>query len=132
MKVQIESCVLGDLVINYIVFIVVSYQNCFLENFCRMKEIFFEEEYEVMSVDWKEFIKEIFYCVFVIKVLVCDMIEVCKVVNYKENFKEKVFVYEEIVCFYLESICDYIDYFEMEIDDEIWLLFKYRELLFMK
>lgn len=132
MKVQIESRVLGDLTINHIVPIAVSYQNRLLENLCRMKEIFSEEEYEVMSADRKELIKEISHRVSAIKVLVRDMTEARKVANHKENFKEKAFAYEETVRPYLESIRDHIDHLEMEIDDEIWPLPKYRELLFTK
>ena len=132
MKVQIESRVLGDLAINHIVPIAVSYQNRLLENLCRMKEIFSEEEYEVMSADRKELIKEISHRVSAIKVLVRDMTEARKVANHKENFKEKAFAYEETVRPYLESIRDHIDHLEMEIDDEIWPLPKYRELLFTK
>ena len=131
MKVQIESRVLGDLAINHIVPIAVSYQNRLLENLCRMKEIF-SEEYEVMSADRKELIKEISHRVSAIKVLVRDMTEARKVANHKENFKEKAFAYEETVRPYLESIRDHIDHLEMEIDDEIWPLPKYRELLFTK
>ena len=132
MKVQIESRVLGDLAINHIVPIAVSYQNRLLENLCRMKEIFPAEEYEIMSADRKELIKEISHRVSAIKVLVRDMTEARKVANHKENFKEKAFAYEETVRPYLESIRDHIDHLEMEIDDEIWPLPKYRELLFTK
>ena len=107
-------------------------QNRLLENLCRMKEIFSEEEYEVMSADRKELIKEISHRVSAIKVLVRDMTEARKVANHKENFKEKAFAYEETVRPYLESIRDHIDHLEMEIDDEIWPLPKYRELLFTK
>ena len=98
----------------------------------QWKEIFSEEEYEVMSADRKELIKEISHRVSAIKVLVRDMTEARKVANHKENFKEKAFAYEETVRPYLESIRDHIDHLEMEIDDEIWPLPKYRELLFTK
>ena len=49
-----------------------------------------------------------------------------------DNYKDKAFAYEETVRPYLESIRDHIDHLEMEIDDEIWPLPKYRELLFTK
>ena len=58
--------------------------------------------------------------------------EARKVANHMDNYKDKAFAYEETVRPYLESIRDHIDHLEMEIDDEIWPLPKYRELLFTK
>ena len=49
-----------------------------------------------------------------------------------DNYKDRAFAYEENVRPYLDSIRDHIDHLEMEIDDEIWPLPKYRELLFTK
>ena len=55
------------------------------------------------------------------------MTEARKVANHKDNFQEKAFAYEETVRPYLDNIRDHIDHLEMEIDDEIWPLPKYRE-----
>lgn len=130
MKVQIESRVLGDLAINHIVPIAVSYQNRLLENLLGLKEIFSPEEYEVLSADRKELIREISKRVTSIKVLVREMTEARKVANHMDSYKDKAFAYEENVRPYLEKIRDHIDHLEMEVDDEIWPLPKYRELLF--
>ena len=132
MKVQIESRVLGDLAINHIVPIAVEYQNRLLENLCRMKEIFSPEEYESMSADRKDLVRNISRRVTAIKTLVHDMIEERKVANHLGSHKDKAFAYEDRVRPYLELIRDHIDHLEMEIDDEIWPLPKYRELLFTK
>ena len=132
MKVQIESRVLGDLAINHIVPIAVSYQNRLLENLCRMKEIFSAKEYEVLSADRKELIREISHRVTSIKILVREMTEARKVANHLESYKERAFAYEDKVRPYLDQIRDHIDHLEMEVDDEIWPLPKYRELLFTK
>jgi ribosomal protein L19 len=61
-----------------------------------------------------------------------EMTEARKVANHMDNYKDKAFAYEETVRPYLESIREHIDNLEMEIDDEIWPLPKYRELLFTK
>ena len=98
----------------------------------RLKEIFPAEEYEVLSADRKELIREISHRVTSIKVLVRDMTEARKVANHMENYKERAFAYEEKVRPYLDQIRDHIDHLEMEVDDEIWPLPKYRELLFTK
>lgn len=132
MKVQIESRVLGDLAINHIVPIAVAYQNRLLENLCHMKAVFSSEEYEAMSADRKDLIRDISRRVTAIKVLVHDMIEARKVANRMTNHREKAFAYEEQVRPYLDQIRDHIDHLEMEIDDEIWPLPKYRELLFSR
>lgn len=102
MKVQIESRVLGDLAINHIVPIAVSYQNRLLENLLGLKEIFSPEEYEVLSADRKELIREISKRVTAIKVLVREMTEARKVANHMDSYKDKAFAYEENVRPYLE------------------------------
>lgn len=131
-KIQIESRVLGDLAINHIVPIAVAYQNRLLDNLRGLKEIFSEEEYMEMSADRKELVKEISHRVTSIKVLVRDMTEARKVANHLESQIEMAYSYEEHVRPYLDEIRDHIDHLEMEIDDEIWPLPKYRELLFAK
>lgn len=131
-KIQIESRVLGDLAINHIVPIAVAYQNRLLDNLRGLKEIFSEEEYMEMSADRKELVKEISHRVTSIKVLVRDMTEARKVANHLESQIEMAYSYEEHVRPYLDKIRDHIDHLEMEIDDEIWPLPKYRELLFAK
>lgn len=131
-KIQIESRVLGDLAINHIVPIAVAYQNRLLDNLRGLKEIFPEEEYMEMSADRKELVKEISHRVTSIKVLVRDMTEARKVANHLESQIEMAYSYEEHVRPYLDEIRDHIDHLEMEIDDEIWPLPKYRELLFAK
>ena len=132
MKVQIEGRVLGDLAINHIVPTAVAYQNRLLENLRGMKEIFSAKEYEVLSADRKELIREISHRVTSIKILVREMSEARKVANHLENYKERAFAYEDKVRPYLDQIRDHIDHLEMEVDDEIWPLPKYRELLFTK
>ncbi len=132
MKVQIESRVLGDLAINHIVPTAVIYQNRLLENLRGLRETFTPEEYEVLSADRKELIREISHRVTAIKVLVREMTEARKVANHLDNYKDRAFSYEEHVFPYLEKIRDHIDHLEMEVDDEIWPLPKYRELLFTK
>ena len=132
MKVQIESRVLGDLAINHIVPTAVIYQNRLLENLRGLRETFTPEEYEVLSADRKELIREISHRVTAIKMQVREMTEARKVANHMDNYKDKAFAYEETVRPYLESIREHIDNLEMEIDDEIWPLPKYRELLFTK
>ncbi|MCD8167641.1 MAG: glutamine synthetase III [Bacteroides sp.] len=132
MKLQIESRVLGDLAINHIVPTAVNYQNRLIQNVLGLKEIFTQEEYEALSKDRKELIKEISRRVSAIKTQVKEMTEARKVANHLDCHTSKAYSYEEKVRPYLDSIRNHIDHLEMEIDDEIWPLPKYRELLFSK
>lgn len=103
MKVQIESRVLGDLAINHIVPTAVIYQNRLLENLRGLRETFSPEEYEVLSADRKELVREISKRVTAIKVQVREMTEARKVANHMDNYKDKAFAYEETVRPYLEA-----------------------------
>ena len=131
-KVQIESRIIGDLAINHIVPTAVTYQNRLLENLRGLRETFTPEEYEILGADRKELVKEIQEHILAIKRLVNEMTEARKVANHLGSQVEKAFSYEENVSPYLEKIREHIDELEMEIDDEIWPLPKYRELLFTK
>ena len=131
-KVQIESRVLGDLAINHIVPTAVIYQNRLLENLRGLKEIFSTEEYEKLTEDRKNLVREIQNRILAIKKAVHNMTEARKVANHLGSQVEKAFSYEEQVRPYLEEIRDHIDHLELEIDDEIWPLPKYRELLFIR
>lgn len=132
MKVQIESRVLGDLALNHIVPTAVIYQNRLLENLRGLRETFSPEEYEILSADRKELVRDISKRVTAIKMLVREMTEARKVANHMAHDRDKAFAYQDNVRPYLDRIREHIDHLEMEIDDEIWPLPKYRELLFTK
>ena len=131
-KVQIESRVLGDMAINHIVPTAVIYQNRLLENLRGLRETFSPEEYELLGADRRELVKEIQLRILEIKRLVREMTEARKVSNRLGSQIEKAFSYAERVSPYLHEIREHIDHLELEIDDEIWPLPKYRELLFTK
>ncbi|MBO7553875.1 MAG: glutamine synthetase III [Bacteroidaceae bacterium] len=131
-KEQIESRVLGDLALNHIVPTAVSYQNRLLENLRGLRETFSQQEYDELSADRKELIRDISHRVTAIKVLVREMTEKRRKANHMDNNHDKAFSYAEQVHPYLDRIREHIDNLEMEVDDEIWPLPKYRELLFSK
>ena len=131
-KVQIESRVLGDLAINHIVPTAVIYQNRLLENLRGLRETFSQVEYEMLGADRRELVKEIQFRILEIKQLVREMTEARRISNRLTSQVEKAYSYEEKVRPYMEQIREHIDHLELEIDDEIWPLPKYRELLFTK
>jgi glutamine synthetase len=120
------------LAINHIIPTAVTYQNRLLENLRGLRETFSPEEYEILGADRKELIKEIQYHILDIKRMVREMIEARHIANRKPSQEEKAYSYEECVRPYMEKIREHIDDLELEIDDEIWPLPKYRELLFNK
>jgi len=121
---------LGDLAINHILPIAISYQNRLLENLIGLKQVFSKEEYEELSQDRLDLIREIAHRISETKKLVHEMIEERKIANKLSSVEEKAFAYEDNVRPYLDKIRYQIDHLEMEVDDEIWPLPKYRELLF--
>jgi len=131
-KVQIESRVLGDLAINHIVPTAVMYMTTLLDNVRGLKEVFDENEYTRLAGARKELIVSISDNISMIKKLVNDMIEERKKANVIEDQFEKAVTYESMVKPYLEQIRYHIDKLELVVDNEMWPLPKYRELLFTR
>ncbi len=131
-KIQIEARVLGDLAINHIVPTAIEYQTMLLENVKNMKLVFDAEEFKSLAEGRLELIREIGGHISSIKVKVKDMIEARKVANVIESEKEKAYAYEGSVRPYLDDIRYHIDKLELIVDNELWPLPKYRELLFVR
>ncbi len=131
-KIQIEARVLGDLVINHVVPTAVQYQNKLIENVKGLKEIFSEKEFKEQAGDRLELIREISDHVSMIKGMVYEMVEARKVANKLEDEVEKAYAYDREVRPYLDKIRYHVDKLERVVDDELWPLPKYREMLFTR
>lgn len=129
-KVQIESRVLGDLAINHIIPTAIKYMTSLIENVKGLKEIFDEKEYERLSASRKEVIVTISDHITNIKKLEYEMVEERKKANKISDSFKKALAYEKDVKPYLSSMRYHIDKLELIVDNEIWPLPKYRELLF--
>ncbi len=129
-KIQIEARVLGDLAINHIIPTALSYQNKLIQNVQGMKEIFPTSVYEELTGSRIELIKEMSSSVSIIKEHVKEMIEERRVANKITNERKKAVEYNSKVLPYFERIRYQIDKLELTVDNEIWPLPKYRELLF--
>lgn len=133
MKLQIEARVLGDLAINHIVPTGVKYQNILIDNVRGFKEILADsKEYDSLVSGRIEVVKTVSRHVSDIKRKVYEMIEARKIANKIEDGKEKAHAYSKTVKPYLDDIRDHIDKLELIVDDDIWPLPKYRELLFTR
>ena len=131
-KVQIESRVLGDLAINHIVPTAIRYMTMLLENVRGLREVFNDLEFERLASARKEMIVSISDHISSIKKLTNDMIEERKRANVIEDTYKKALAYEKKVKPYLDEIRNHIDKLELIVDNEIWPLPKYRELLFTR
>lgn len=131
-KIQIEARVLGDLAMNHIVPTAIQYQTSLLENVKNVKEVFGAKDFETIAEGRLELIREIGGHISAIKAKVTDMVEARKVANVIESTKEKAVAYETSVRPYLDDIRYHIDKLELIVDNELWPLPKYRELLFIR
>jgi glutamine synthetase len=131
-KVQIQARVLGDLAINHIVPTGITYMTSLLVNVKALKEVFNEIEFERLAGARKEVIVVISDHISSIKRLVNEMIEERKKANVIPDLYKRAVAYEKNVKPYLDEIRDHIDRLELVVDNEIWPLPKYRELLFTR
>jgi glutamine synthetase len=131
-KIQIESRVLGDLASNHIIPIAIRYQNTLIENVKGLKQVLDLKTYGKLSQNQMEMITEISEHVDKIKTFVNEMIEARKVANRLTDSREKAFVYCNNVRPFFEKIRYHVDKLELLVDDELWPLPKYRELLFVR
>jgi glutamine synthetase len=131
-KVQIEARVLGDLAINHIVPTAIRYMSTLIENVKGLKDIFNESEFERLAGARKEMIVDISDHITIIKKLVTKMIDERRKANIIQDSFEKAIAYEKHVKPFLNDIRVHIDKLELIVDNEIWPLPKYRELLFTR
>ncbi len=131
-KIQIEARVLGDLAINHIIPVATRYQSVLIDNVFKIKNLFPAEKSEIIANQDMEEIEKIASHMMVIKEEVAAMIDARKVANKIEDEREKAIAYHDNVAPYMESIRYHIDKLELMVDNEMWPLPKYRELLFIR
>jgi glutamine synthetase len=131
-KIQIEARVLGDLAMNHIIPIATQYQSDLIDNVYKMKAIFPADKANSLSAKNLELIEDIANHTAFIKEHVDSMIEARKVANKIENEREKAIAYHDTVVPALEDIRYHIDKLELVVDNQMWTLPKYRELLFIR
>jgi glutamine synthetase len=131
-KLQIESRVLGDLAINHILPTVYRYQNVLIENVKGLKELFDNSDYEKLAATQLASIREISSRAAMVNIKVNNMIDERRKANTIEEIDKKAKEYSLKVKPYLDEIRYQIDHLEMIVDDEMWPLPKYRELLFIR
>jgi len=131
-KIQIEARVLGDLAINHILPTAIQYQNRLIENAKGLQDVLDSKTYVQLSRNQLNTIKEISEHVAEIKEKVTELIEARKKANVLEDLTKKAVVYRDTVLSRFADIRRHVDKLELLVDDNLWPLPKYRELLFIK
>ncbi len=131
-KIQIESRVLGDLAINHIIPVATRYQSTIIDNVLKLRSIYTDGKAEEITADDRETIEKISSHMAAIKRGVSQMIDARKAANRIEELREKAIAYHDRVMPLLDEIRYHIDKLELMVDNEIWPLPKYRELLFIR
>ncbi|MDE6140664.1 MAG: glutamine synthetase III [Alistipes sp.] len=125
-KIQIEARVLGDLAMNHILPIASKYEGMLLDKAYKMKELGIPATSDI------ELIKRIQSHTAAIQTLCGEMIDARKVANRLSGERAKAIAYHDTVALYLDDIRTHIDKLEEIVDDQLWPLPKYRELLFLR
>lgn len=131
-KVQIEARVFGDLAINHIIPVTTRYQSVLLDNVYKIKSLFPKDKGEKIAAEDMANIEKMAEHMQFIKDKVREMVEARKVANKLADQRSKAVAYHDTVIPLIEEIRYHIDKLELMVDDEMWPLPKYRELLFIR
>ncbi|MDE6489106.1 MAG: glutamine synthetase III, partial [Paramuribaculum sp.] len=131
-KVQIEARVLGDLAINHVLPVAIRYQSILLDNVSKIRSLFPTDQAAEMSETEIDTIASISKHCKVIKQEVDAMVEARRQANRIENERDKAIAYHDTVVPSMDVIRYHIDKLELMVDNEMWPLPKYRELLFIR
>lgn len=131
-KIQIEARVLGDLAINHIVPVAIRYQSLLLDNVFKLKSVFPGDSGEELAASDKSTIEALARHITVIKSEVAKMVDARREANRITSEREKAIAYHDNVAPCMDVIRYHIDKLELMVDNEMWPLPKYRELLFIR
>ena len=131
-KVQIEARIFGDLCLNHIIPVATRYQSQLIDNVGKVRGIFAEEEAAALNANNIKLIRSISEHSRFITENVDKLIEARRVANRIPDQREKAIAYHDTVAPLLESIRTHVDELELIVDDELWPLPKYREMLFIR
>ena len=128
-KLQIEARIIGDMCLNHVIPAAVKYQNVLIENVNGIKEIFGKGYLEYCSAEI-ETLKKISKYINNISIYVERLVDARKKANKVEDMAERAKMYSHEVKDMMDVVRENADKLELFIDDELWPLPKYRELLF--
>ena len=130
-KTDIEARVLADITANHILPVAARYQSILLDNVSKMKGIFEGPEFDRVAGVEIQIIREIAEHTNEARRMAVEMESVCDEISTIESEREKAIAYHDRILPYLSQIRSHVDALEMIVDDDMWPLPKYRELLFI-
>ena len=130
-KIQIEARIFGDLCLNHVIPVATRYQSALIDNVHRVSKIFPAETAARLSANNIALIQQIAEHASYITEHVEKLVEARKVANRIESEREKAIAYHDTVAPLIEDTRYHVDKLELIVDDEIWPLPKYREMLFI-
>ncbi|WP_345953137.1 glutamine synthetase III [Mucilaginibacter sp. PAMB04168] len=128
-KLQIEARVMGELVNNVIIPAAINYQTKLVENVRGLKDIGLKEDVYAAQMD---IIKKLAEHINFIKTNNDEMVDERRKANVIEDARDRAIAYDEKVKAYFDPIRYHVDKLEQLVDDALWPLPKFRELLFIK
>ena len=131
-KIQIEARVMGDISMNHIIPIATHYQSMLVKNVQNMRSIYPADKADKLSERNFKLIEEIAERTQTIERGVEELINARKVANKIESEHDKAIAYHDTVAPKMEEIRYQIDKLELIVEDDLWTLPKYRELLFIR
>ena len=131
-KIQIEARIFGDLCLNHIIPVATRYQSTLIDNVHKTSEIFPQEMAQKLSANNISLIQQISEHTTFITEHVERLVDARKVANRIESDREKAIAYHDTVAPLIEEIRYHVDKLELIVDDELWPLPKYREMLFIR
>ncbi|MBI2258296.1 MAG: glutamine synthetase III [Flavobacteriia bacterium] len=132
LKLQIEARLMNDIVQSQIIPVVIQYQNELIKNIEGLKRIFDEKQSNLMSKTSVELLNEISIHLNALQNECKNMLIARKKANDIENLKEKANSYCDEVKIYFDKIRYHADKLELLVDDEMWPLPKFKELLYIR
>jgi glutamine synthetase len=130
-KIQIEARVLGDIASNHIIPVASRYQEILLSKIDKVSRLFPEKLEKIAKADI-ETVEKISDHVNQVRELTAKLVDARKVANKIVDVREKAIAYHDTVATLLDEIRYHIDKLELSVDNELWPLPKYRELLFIR
>ncbi len=131
-QIQIESRVMGDLATNHIIPVAIQYQNILIENVKGLKDVLDNKTFVKLSKNQLQSIKDISDHISEIRDNVLRMTDERKAANRIEDTQERALRYNQKVLPFFEVIRYHVDKLELLVDDKLWPLPKYRELMFLR
>ena len=131
-RVQIEARVLGDLSMNHIIPVATHYQSQLIRNVQAMKSVFTADKAERLSTRNLKLIEEIAERTERIETYVDELVECRRIANRIEDIHQRAIAYHDEVNPKMDAIRKEIDNLELIVEDGLWTLPKYREMLFIR